>query len=373
MLLSAAMIVRDEAAHLEACIATLDGLVDEVVVVDTGSSDDSIALARRLGAVVDEQPWQEDFAAPRNRSLELASGEWALYVDADERVRGDHAAIRARLTAATDHAAFRVRFVPRVGWTPYREYRLWRRHPDIGFEHQIHETVVPSIRRVADRERLLIGDLDLLTIEHLGYEGDQRTKHVRNEPLLRAALEARPDRPFLYDHLARVYEDLGDHERARATWRAGMSVARARNVSHPDDQLLWSDLLVHALAHGDPDDEISALLEEAHERFPDNLVVEFATAAHDLETDDPERAAHRFERLLALDVDDIVATNSAYDARMFGEWSWNGLGLARLAMGDALGAEDAFGRAEAAAPDNPAYRTRRRLAEARAAEQRPAG
>lgn len=366
MLISAAMIVRDESAHLDDCLAALDGLVDEVVIVDTGSTDDSVARARRLGAVVDEQPWRDDFATPRNRSLDLATGEWILYVDADERVRGDRAAIRAALTASTDHAAFRVRFVPRVGWTPYREYRLWRRHHDIRFEHQIHETMVAAIRRVAAREQLLVGDLDLLTIEHLGYEGDQQAKHERNEPLLLASLEDQPDRPFVYDHLARIYEDQGDDARARQTWRSGMAIARARGTSHPDDQLLWSGLFVNALAHGDPDGDVTGLLDEVHERYPGNLVVEYATAAHELENGDPASAARRFERLLALDLEQVIDTNTAYDPRLFGEWSWNGLGLARLELDDAAGACDAFREAEAAAPDDPAYRTRRQLAEARA-------
>ena len=127
MLLSAALIVRDEAAHLEACLASIDGLVDEVVVVDTGSTDGTAALARSLGATVDEIEWRHDFAAARNRSLDLAGGDWILYVDADERVRpGDHGGVRRWLAAAERCAAARVRFVPRVGWTPYREFRLWR-------------------------------------------------------------------------------------------------------------------------------------------------------------------------------------------------------------------------------------------------------
>ena len=75
MLLSAAMIVRDEAEHLDACLESLHGLVDEIVVVDTGSSDASVEVARRHGAIVAHEPWRGDFATPRNRSLDLASGE----------------------------------------------------------------------------------------------------------------------------------------------------------------------------------------------------------------------------------------------------------------------------------------------------------
>jgi glycosyltransferase involved in cell wall biosynthesis len=373
MLLSAAIIVRNEAEHLDACLSSLDGLVDEIVVVDTGSSDASVDVARQHGAVIGHEPWNADFATPRNRSLDLASGQWILYIDADERVRpGDHAAVRALLAAATDVVSFRVRFVPRVHWTPYQEFRLWRHRPDIRFVGAIHETMLPAIARAAELDGLTIQDLDArlpggMTIEHFGYEGDQRRKHERNEPMLRAALERDPDRTFLYDHLARIYEDLGDLDRARATWRSGIAVARARDTEHPDDRLLWINLLVHAVVHDDPDGDVAALIDDASARFPGNPAVEFAAASHEFATGDPASAARRFELLAALDLDTIIATGSAYDARIFDEMAWHSLGLCRFALADYAGAAEAFARAEAAAPDNEAYRTRRRLAEARAA------
>lgn len=372
MLLSAAIIVRDEAEFLDGCLASLHGLVDEIVVVDTGSVDDTVAVARRHGAVIGHEPWQEDFATPRNRSLDLASGRWILYIDADERVRpGDHDAVRAQLEADEEHVSLRVRFVPRVNWTPYREFRLWRHRPDIRFVGAMHETMLGAIERVAANEGLQIADLDDLvpqglTIEHFGYEGDQSHKHARNEPMLRAALVDSPDRPFLYDHLARIYEELGDDVRARRTWRAGLDVARRRPTDHPDDKLLWINLLVHAIAREDPDGDVAGLLDEAQAKFADNPVVAFAAATHEFAHGKPDVAMRRVDGILALDFDSILETGSAYDQRIFGEWAWNLLGLCRFALGDDLGATESFRLAEAADPTNPAYRARRQLAEARA-------
>ncbi len=367
MLLSATLIVRDEAEHLDACLTTLDGLVDEIVVVDTGSTDDTVAVAERHGAVVDHLPWTGDFSVARNRALDLARGEWILYIDADERVLPTAVdAVRELLADARDHVAFRVRLAPKVGWTPYREYRLWRHRPDIRFTGVIHETMLPAIIDVADRERMLITDLDAVTLQHYGYEGDQSAKHARNEPLLRQAIEAQPDRLFLYDHLARILEDLGDDEQARAVWRRGIEVSRTHEVQHHDALLLWIDLLVHALARDDPDGDVETLLDEALQRYPGNPAVEFALATRELTTDRPADAAARYEALLAFTPDAAIDTGAAYDGRLFGEWSWNGLGLARFALGNDAAAAAAFARAEELAPTNPAYRTRRVLAEARA-------
>src|ERR1700683_1397782 len=262
MLLSAAIIVRDESEDLDACLTSLHGLVDEIVVADTGATDPSVEVARRHGAVLGEEPWAGDFATPRNRSLDLASGDWILYIDADERVRPcDHTAVRRALGAATDHVAFRIRFVPRVGWTPYREYRLWRNHPDIRFEARIHESIVPQIHAVAMQRGLAISDTDMITIDHLGYEGDQRRKHARNEPILLAALEEHPERIFYYDHLARIYDDLGDSERAVATWTRGIEVARAPAPPSHDDRLLWINLIIHQLARNQLTPELAGLVE----------------------------------------------------------------------------------------------------------------
>lgn len=364
MLLSAAMIVRDEAEHLDACLTSLDGLVDEVVVVDTGSVDDSLDIARRHGAVTAREPWQGEFSAPRNRSLDLASGEWILYIDADERVRvADNDAVRSSLSQDDEHGAFRVRFVPRVGWTPYYECRLWRNAPDLRFRGIIHETLLSSLYARADRDGLIITDSDLITIEHLGYEGDQSQKHERNEAMLLAALDEWPERIFYYDHLARIYEDRGEADRAVAMWKRGIAVVQSRQVPQHDDRLVWIDLIVHELAAGRINAELADLVAEGLERFPNVPALELAAAVHEFATGRPRLAIPRLEWLLALDLEDVVATGSSYDERVFGEWAWHLLGLCRFALGEGPGAADAFGRAAACAPHKTEYVVKRRLAE----------
>jgi glycosyltransferase involved in cell wall biosynthesis len=371
-LLIAAVIVRDEAGHLDRCLTSLAGLVDGMVVVDTGSTDDTVAVARRHGAIVDHVAWTGDFATPRNRSLDLVDGDWVLYVDADEEVVSpDPEPFRAQLAGADDHIAFRVQFIPRVGWTPYREYRVWRSRPSIRFEGVIHETMVPAIHGCAEREGRIVGISDLLTIQHHGYEGDQRRKHSRDEPLLLEQLAHDPDRIFLYDHLARIYEAQGDSARAVATWMRGINQVRRHAAVSADDRLVYIDLIFHRIAAGDTGDDVGRLVAEALERFPGVPTLEYAAAVVDFDRGEAGRAAARVERVLGLSLDEVMATGSSYDSRLFGEWAWNLLGLCRFALGEDAAAAVAFQRAEREAPGDLGYRTRRQLAETRAARRAP--
>jgi glycosyltransferase involved in cell wall biosynthesis len=367
VLLTAALIVRDEAEHLDACLASLRGIVDEIVVVDTGSVDATPEIARAHRARVEHHDWADDFAAARNHTLDLAQGEWILYVDADERVRADDPrALRLALAHMTDTVALRVPFVPRVGWTPYREFRMWRHRDDIRFVNSMHETIVPAVQSVVASEGLRIDPCDLLTIEHFGYEGDQARKHARDEPLLRAAIRATPERTYLYDHLARVYEGVGDSERAVAAWERGIEIARARDASHPDDRLVYIGLLFHLLAAEQVDQRFGELAAETEQRFPGIPTVELAAARYEFAVGHPRRAIPRLEALVAYDMATAIDTGSSYDQRVFGEWAWDLLGLCRFQLGDDQGAAEAFRRAEEAGPAVDAYRVRRRLAEARA-------
>lgn len=367
MLVSAALIVRDEADTLDGCLTSLRGLVDEIVVVDTGSTDETVEIARAHGARVWHEPWRDDFAHARNVGLDRAEGDWILYVDADERVRdADHERVRAELATSSDLAAGLVTFHPRVGWTPYREYRLWRNRPTVRFTGAMHESIVPAVRALADAEGLEIRPFPGIAIDHLGYEGDLSAKHDRDEPLLVAEIERLPHRSYLYDHLARIREGRGDSDGAVELWRRGIAMTERRGEQHPDDVLLHIDLAFHLLAQRDRLDEVGHVLAVALERFPRTPTLELAAARHEFATGAPARALERVAWLTALTDDEIVETGSSYDRRVFDEWAHELAGLCHFALGDMAAAASAFGRAERAAPGSTVHTARRRLAQARA-------
>src|SRR5437016_3598694 len=194
------MIARDEERHLADCLASLEGVVDEVVLVDTGSTDATVAMAKSFGARVLHHPWAGDFSAPRNVALDAATGRWILYIDADERLESGGRQTLKDMLEEAEEVAFRIGLRPYVGWTPYLEFRLWRNDPRIRFRGVIHEKVIYAIEEVAAADDRVIGDCSLV-LDHVGYEGDQTHKHERNLPLLRAQLEVEPDNIFNWTHL----------------------------------------------------------------------------------------------------------------------------------------------------------------------------
>lgn len=192
MLLSAVMIVRDEAAEITDCLATLRGVVDEVVVYDTGSLDDTRELARAAGALVVEGFWNDDFARARNAAADAAGGAWLLVVDADERLVADRAGLRALLAAgpAVDVLDVRIDNVGEVDGAAgyaHRGSRVVRR--GTRWEGAVHER--PTTADGAHPTSAPMPE-DLLGLVHLGYaDADRvRRKATRNAALAQAELDA---------------------------------------------------------------------------------------------------------------------------------------------------------------------------------------
>lgn len=193
MLLSACLIVKDEEAMLGECLDSLAGVVDEIIVYDTGSTDATVALARAKGARVVEGYWDDSFARARNAALAEATGEWVLSLDADERFLGDAASLRHFL-ASTEPAveAFLIPIENLQGAGNTRSVhtatRLFRRSR-VTWRHRLHEQVGP----VDDAGGLLnFGYVSGLRIIHYGYRRDvfdAKGKAARNVALAESALE----------------------------------------------------------------------------------------------------------------------------------------------------------------------------------------
>ncbi|MFA6110695.1 MAG: glycosyltransferase, partial [Candidatus Latescibacterota bacterium] len=261
--LSLCLIARDEAAFLERCLVSVRGLVDELVVVDTGSMDETPAVARRHGARVFPFIWQDDFAAARNHGLARVKGEWVLVLDCDELLSPrDHQAVRQAL-ATREFGAYRLTtrnytaqsnragWVPcaedepestgQAGWFPSTKVRLWRRRSGVRFEGAVHELVEPSLLRIGAR----IGDCPV-PVHHYGYAGKPRNPEL----YLRAGERKVRDNPAdlrAWYELAIAYRDAGRLEEALA---AGERVIAALDTT-AEPAGLYLDQELARLVHAD--------------------------------------------------------------------------------------------------------------------------
>ena len=235
------IIARDEADLLPGLLGSVAGVADQIVLVDTGSTDGTPDLVRAAFpgkvTVVDHR-WDDDFAAARNAALPAVREPWILILDADERLApgagdtlrralGGPDSPRPDSTPAFDCALLPLHNADRLNATPAQILsgvarqgepvllaRLFRRDPDLRWEGVIHESAAAWLqgRRTARIDAPIL---------HLGYAPElriARNKHARNLPLLRTALAHDPANPLHYSYLARelLMLDPARHPKAQA-------------------------------------------------------------------------------------------------------------------------------------------------------------
>ena len=320
------MIVRNEREHLPACLAAARGVVDEICIVDTGSTDGTIEVALSFGARVEEHPWADDFSAARNASLGMARSEWILVLDADEVLcdpdrardlllafarRGQGTAGRV-LIENTDPAGERSQ----VAIT-----RFFARGVGV-FQGRIHEQLVarPQWGTAAGRSgppALAYADSGL-RVEHGGYAalGAQReAKLARNVALLRSALGETPKDGYLWYQLGRTLAVAEDHQ--------GAVEALEQGLVHCPDGASWAAHLfeiggysLRALGHSE---QALALLDQVESTFRDRADTCFLIALLAMDCGQLERAESGFERCLGLPdpIDGPLLAESSEAARTY--------------------------------------------------------
>lgn len=281
--ISACYIVRDDAVHLKKSIESLRDAVDELIVVDTGSRDDTVGAAKACGAIVHEVTWADDFAAPRNAALSHATGDWIVFIDADEyfsdETKGN---LRTAITTA-DAEGTEVLLIP---WHNIDEVtgevlldsyapRIFRSRTGRCYVGRIHEELrdadgtVPKTNAVAP---------DLLTLVHTGYSAVlTREKGERNLRILLAELETTKEPERIWGYLAETYDNLGDAYHAEQYACKDVSLGR-RGVVYASR--CWRILLRIYGVQPERRDAYLALAEKAVQAFPElpEMHAEYAEA-----------------------------------------------------------------------------------------------
>lgn len=195
-MLSLCLITKNEEKNLPRCLTAAQGVVDEIIVVDTGSSDKTVEIAKSFGAKTYTFSWNDDFSLARNESLKYATQPWILVLDADEAVfKEDLRRLKKFLPKATaDGYIMETRNYTNqtnlanwkasssvegfTGYVPSHKVRLFKNDPRIRFSNKVHELVEPSIR--AYKGTMLL--IDDVSVHHYGYAaGDQRNLKLLEE------------------------------------------------------------------------------------------------------------------------------------------------------------------------------------------------
>ena len=237
MKISGCYMVKNEAKELESSIQSIRNQVDELVVVDTGSTDGTVELAESLGAKVWQTSWQEDFSAPRNLALAKAEGDWIVFLDADESFTPKTAGnLRKLLLEQLDNSVEGL-LIERLeidkdkgGELLGKSYvlRVFRNQSKLAYEGRIHEELRVGGNVLKDCVRV---SPDLLQICHTGYSTSRsRSKAERNLRFLQRELRESPDPAHYYGYLADAYMGLEDYAQAAHFAKMDADQGRRQNT-----------------------------------------------------------------------------------------------------------------------------------------------
>ncbi|MEA5576292.1 tetratricopeptide repeat protein [Anabaena sp. UHCC 0451] len=209
------MIVKNEEASLPKCLESVQNVVDEIVVLDTGSNDTTPEIAQHFGAKVHYFQWCNDFSAARNEALKYVTGDWILVLDADESLTPEIASQLREVINIDDYLLINlVRQEIGATQSPYSLVsRLFRNHPDISFNNSYHALVDDSIAAILTREAdWQVGYLPKVAILHSGYQKaviNQQNKYAKAADAMEKFLAVNPDDAYVYSKLGALYVQMG--------------------------------------------------------------------------------------------------------------------------------------------------------------------
>ena len=293
------MIVRDNETTIRPCLESIQPWVDEMVIVDTGSTDATPQISEELGARVFHWPWRDDFAAARNESLKPACGEWIFWMDSDDTIP-EECGRKLRELVDGDHDEQVLGYTMQVHCpgkdptdvTAVDHVKLFRNRPDLRFEFRIHEQIIPAIRRAGGE----VAWTDLYVV-HSGSdhspEGRQR-KLERDFRLLELELADRPDHPFVLFNLGMTHADAQQHPEAADYLR------RCIDVSQPDESHLRKAyaLLVSSLSQCGQTDEAWEVCRDGVKQFAGDKELLFRRAMLEHEYGRLRDAERTYQRVL---------------------------------------------------------------------------
>jgi tetratricopeptide (TPR) repeat protein len=306
-LLTVCLIVRNEERFLPACLDSIRPVAEQVVVVDTGSTDRTVEIARAAGAEVHSFAWCDDFAAARNAALAHARGDWVLVLDADEELPAASLEDLRRHLRERQAMAFRLPIVDAGAEARGRNFvpRLFRNAPGVFFAGRIHEHPFGSVEPL----RLQWGlenQLGRAVIRHHGYSQDvqrDRNKIARNLALIERALEDQPQDVGLLMNRGLELMRSGRDAEGLHQYRRTVAVASALpagQVSAEGREALLTQAATYLLAARDHAGLVQVLQSPLARSAALTASMHYILGLSLLEQRRPSEASRQFRQCLAL-------------------------------------------------------------------------
>ncbi|MGH1365024.1 MAG: tetratricopeptide repeat-containing glycosyltransferase family 2 protein [Calditrichia bacterium] len=221
--LSVCMIVKNEERYLGDCLSSIQAVADQLIVVDTGSADNTIAIAADFEAEVYHFKWCDDFAKARNESIQYATCDWILWLDADEKLSSESISeLRSLMKKESGPVAYNIQIDSVVKGASHLStaHRLFTNNYGISFEGRIHEQISYSLFALGGEERF-----STVLLQHIGYDNayvEQAGKAKRNLSLLKKMIADDPANRYAHYTLGQQYGLLRDHKSAVKHFRKAM-------------------------------------------------------------------------------------------------------------------------------------------------------
>jgi tetratricopeptide (TPR) repeat protein len=316
--ISLCMIVKNEERFLAECLESVKGIVDEINVVDTGSTDRTVEIARSYGANVIFREWRKDFAWARNEALAMATRRWTLVLDADEELERESSGLLKSLrTTPAGLACVYINIVNLIqdatglGTMSHRLIRIFPTNPLLRYKGVIHE----SLARIDEGEMLAV--LTPIAILHKGYTNEMltgRDKDTRNKPLISRAYEENGDDPFALFNFGNSAICSGNVEVGVAVLERMLAEHEAPKLYYPLAYLMLAQTYCESL--GDKEAAL-AWAEKGAERFPNDAGVIFTKGQVLVKLGRTAEARALFEE--ALNLRERMAFSVMTDEELF-EW-----------------------------------------------------
>lgn len=213
--LSLCMIVKNEEYSLPQTLKSVKEVVDEMVVLDTGSTDRTVEIAKELGAEVYHFEWCNDFSVARNESLKYVQGKWVLVLDADEVLTPSIVPEMKQAMKSDRHLVINlVRQEVGASQSPYSLVsRLFRNHPEVRFSRPYHAMVDDSVQELLQREpHWQVVSLSTVAILHYGYQPGAIAaldKYTRARTAMEGFLASHPNDAYVCSKLGALYIQIG--------------------------------------------------------------------------------------------------------------------------------------------------------------------